>query len=59
MTELLTVPESAKRMNVSRVTIYQWIKKGLKTTKTFRGTKQTQLIDPKDLDVFVKEAING
>lgn len=59
MSNLLTVSESATRMNVTRVTIYQWIKRGLPTSKIFKGTKSVQLIAPKDLDKFVREANNG
>jgi len=50
----LTVIETAKKFNVTRSAVYEWIRKGLKTEKVrVIGKKEYQVIDPDDVVEFL------
>jgi len=58
-TKLLTVNELAKLKNVHIVTVYRWIKGGLKTKKVpQRGLKMHHLINIIDANIFLNKATN-
>lgn len=53
--QYLTVAEISKIQKVSPVTIYEWIKKGLKTEKELiSGTRHRHMIKLKDVKEFIK-----
>jgi hypothetical protein len=57
MKELLTVYQTAVRFDVSPVTVYKWIEKGLKAKKeTISGTRTRQMINVDDVTDFIMEA---
>lgn len=50
---MLTVEETAKKLNISKMSVYRLIKTG--ELKAFKFRKQIIRIEEKDLDQFLKE----
>lgn len=58
--ELFSVYDIAYMFNVSPVTIYKWIEKGLPSTKeAMTGTKTRQMIYKEDVERYISEVQNG
>jgi excisionase family DNA binding protein len=51
MNKLLKVPEVAKRLGISKRTVWRWIKDG--KLKVYRLGEKTIRIDEKDLEAFM------
>ena len=60
MNDYLSVAEVAKLKDVTTKTVYEWIKRGLRTEKEqVSGLKFRQVIRAKHLEDFIEEVSNG
>jgi len=56
MNDYLSVAEVAKLKEVTTKTVYEWIKRGLKTeSEQVSGLKFRQVISQKELEKFIEE----